>query len=339
MTAAGKLAHTVADLGVAPLVTAMGGAVEAPARAATYGLTCAGDGAVPSLIAMLAGPAASVPPGSASSSALPERPLYRKDKLAFALGRAAGTAESLGAAVEALAEAVLDARADTAMLTSHMTAADIEEATAYAISGGRGYGGDCYAGRVVPDQRSDDARCLMMEAARSLGMLGSKACQLEMTSLAVRIVGLLTPLANEEDKGALLASRHSGTDLVPSNAGLALLNMASTPDCPAALLSSDRAGTEVTLPTFARLQKEAAPKPADGTSKGASQQGKPVLPTAHTGGKTREYLQLAVGRLQWLVEAGKAGAAHTAVLVELEESGMVVAWGVVQGATLLPPAV
>ena len=95
----------------------------------------------------------------------------------------------------------------------------------------------------------------------------------------------------------------------------------------------------MTLPTFARLQKEAAPKPADGTSKGASQQGKPVLPTAHTGGKTREYLQLAVGRLQWLVEAGKAGAAHTAVLVELEESGMVAAWGVVQGATLLPPAV
>ena len=36
-----------------------------------------------------------------------------------------------------------------------------------------------------------------------------------------------------------------------------MLNMASTADCPAALLSSDREGLEVTLPTFARLQREA----------------------------------------------------------------------------------
>ena len=47
-----------------------------------------------------------------------------------------------------------------------------------------------------------------MEAGRSLGLLGSKACKLELPALAVRICELLAPLANEEDKGALLPSRH-----------------------------------------------------------------------------------------------------------------------------------
>ena len=37
---------------------------------------------------------------------------------------------------------------------------------------------------------------------------GSKACRLKMSTLAVQIVRLLTPLANEADKGALLPSRH-----------------------------------------------------------------------------------------------------------------------------------
>jgi hypothetical protein len=154
MTAGGKLAHTVDDLGIAALVTAMEGGAEAPARAATYGLACAGDAAVAPLVTLLAGPAPPVPAGSASSSASPDRPLYRKDKIAYALGRAASTAESLSLAVEALAAACKDAVADTLLLTQHMSAAEVEEATAYAMSGGRGYGGDCYAGRVVPDQRS-----------------------------------------------------------------------------------------------------------------------------------------------------------------------------------------
>lgn len=105
------------------------------------------------------------------------------------------------------------------------------------MSGNRGYGGDCYAGRVIPDQRCDDARGLLMESARSLGLLGeqhsqyslraqthtlllswqsqmigcvtgSKACRLQMSTVAVRIARLLTPLVNEQDKGALLPSRH-----------------------------------------------------------------------------------------------------------------------------------
>ena len=53
-----------------------------------------------------------------------------------------------------------------------MSPVEIEEAARYAMSGGRGYGGDCYAGKVIPDQRSDDARGLLMESARSLGILG-----------------------------------------------------------------------------------------------------------------------------------------------------------------------
>ena len=116
--------------------------------------------------------------------------------------------ESLGAAVEALAAACKDAVADITLLTQHMSAIEVQEATEYAMSGGRGYGGDCYAGRIVPDQRSDDARGLLMEAGRSLGLIGSKACRLELAALAVCIVDLLAPLANEEDKGALLPSRH-----------------------------------------------------------------------------------------------------------------------------------
>ena len=74
--------------------------------------------------------------------------------------------------------------------------------------------------------------------------------------------------------------------------------MVSTPDCPAALLSSDRKGLEATLPTFARLRREAD---VIGTGGDASQfnkkepklvdnDGKPLLPSALTAGKTREYL-------------------------------------------------
>ena len=66
------------------------------------------------------------------------------------------------------------------MLTQHMSPVEVEEAARYAMSGGRGYGGDCYAGRVIPDQRADDARGLLMESARSLGILGE---QIERLSL------------------------------------------------------------------------------------------------------------------------------------------------------------
>ena len=82
-----------------------------------------------------------------------------------------------------------------------------------------------------------------------------------------------------------------------SNAALAILNMVSTADCPAALLSSDREGLDVTLPTFARLQRETD---VVGTGGDTSQfntkdpklvgiDGKPLLPSAMTAGKTREY--------------------------------------------------
>jgi hypothetical protein len=68
MAAAGQLAHTVADLGVGPLVAEMRRPAEGPARAATYGLACGGDGAVPQLGTLLSGRAPEVPAGSASSS-------------------------------------------------------------------------------------------------------------------------------------------------------------------------------------------------------------------------------------------------------------------------------
>lgn len=115
--------------------------------------------------------------------------------------------------------------------------------------------------------------------------------------------------------------------------------MCSTADCPAALLSSDRRSfsgwrlrsmlqscipmaallsdlirrsTEHTLPTFARLQREARVLGGANNAKEPSLHtggGKPLLPTALTGGKTREYLQLAVSRLQYLVEVDKASGA------------------------------
>lgn len=56
VTAAGALAHTVGDLGVAPLVAAARGEAESVHRAACYGLAAAGDGAVSSIITMLAEP-------------------------------------------------------------------------------------------------------------------------------------------------------------------------------------------------------------------------------------------------------------------------------------------
>jgi hypothetical protein len=105
MTAAGQLAHTSGCHGIEPLVSEMRRAMEAPARAATYGLAAAGDAAVPPLIALLEGTAAPVPSGSASSSISTDRPLYRKDKIAYALGRAATTADSITNAVDALAAA------------------------------------------------------------------------------------------------------------------------------------------------------------------------------------------------------------------------------------------
>ena len=79
-----------------------------------------------------------------------------------------------------------------------------------------------------------------------------------------------------------------------------MLNMVSTADCPAALLSSAREGLEVTLPTFARLQREADVFGTGGDStqynkkepKLVDTDGKPVLPSAMTAGKTREYVPL-----------------------------------------------
>jgi hypothetical protein len=130
---------------------------------------------------------------------------------------------------------------------------------------------------------------------------------------------------------------------VQSNAALGLLNMVSTTECPAALLSSDRLGLKQTLPAFARLQREhdtartggdprqlnaKEPKLAGGKSK-------PTLPTAMTAGKTREYMQLAVSRLRWLVDEAKVGATHAAILKHLEDSGRAATWGVGSATTLL----
>jgi hypothetical protein len=53
VTAAGALAHTNNDLGLAPLVAAAQGEAESVHRAACYGLAAAGDGATSSIIAML----------------------------------------------------------------------------------------------------------------------------------------------------------------------------------------------------------------------------------------------------------------------------------------------
>lgn len=125
---------------------------------------------------------------------------------------------NLSAAVEALGAACDDAVADIAKQVADMSQTDCDTAIAYALGGGRGYGGDIYGGRAVADQRSDDARSVLMESARSLGILGAKAVALSETVLCVRIVGLLAPLLSEEDRGAMLASRYSGTDLVCSNA-------------------------------------------------------------------------------------------------------------------------
>ena len=94
------------------------------------------------------------------------------------------------------------------------------------------------------------------------------------------------------------AQSQSNIDLVQSNAALAMLNMVSTADCPAALLSSPREGLEITLPTFARLQQEAD---VVGTGEDLSQynkkepklvenDGASLLPSATTAGKTREYV-------------------------------------------------
>ena len=83
-----------------------------------------------------------------------------------------------------------------------------------------------------------------------------------------------------------------------SNAALAMPNMVSTADCPAALLSSDREGLEITLPTFARLQREADVVGTGGDSsqfnkkepKLVDHDNKRLLPSAMTAGKTREYV-------------------------------------------------
>ncbi len=71
-----------------------------------------------------------------------------------------------------------------------------------------------------------------------------------------------------------------------------MLNMVSTADCPAALLSSAREGLEVTLPTFARLQREGDVVGNHKYPKLMDSDGKPLLPSAMTAGKTREYVNL-----------------------------------------------
>jgi hypothetical protein len=159
-----------------------------------------------------------------------------------------------------------------------------------------------------------------------------------MAPLALRIVELLLPLMNEQDVGALLPSRHSNIDLVTSNAALGFLNMVSTADCPAALLCAGRLGRgrasrlELSLPAFARLEGE------PGEVVGSTINSTGLLPTALNGGKTRECAQLAVGRLRWMLDAGKANSAHAAILADLEARGMLGAWGGQEG-TILQPAV
>jgi hypothetical protein len=69
------------------------------------------------------------------------RPCYRKEKLAFALGRAPSSSSNLSVAVDALSEACHAAAEDILQLVAGMSRADCEAATAYALGGGRGYGG------------------------------------------------------------------------------------------------------------------------------------------------------------------------------------------------------
>jgi hypothetical protein len=185
-----------------PLVrNAAATAPEGRHRAAVYGLAAAGDAAVPPLVRLLEEP-----------SPLPGRPLFRREKLVHALGRAATTPASLAAAMGALAAAAADAHADLAACVAEVPAAEHAERKAKAKRGNRGYDTDVFNCLLPPDRRADEGRGALAEAARAAGLLASQA----MVAEAARGMGAAEAAAICRDAVGLLVPRPPSEPRTPN---------------------------------------------------------------------------------------------------------------------------
>jgi|EP01047_Picozoa_sp_COSAG01_P053691 hypothetical protein len=280
-------------------------------RAATYGLaSAAGDRAVPALCAALR---------AASPDA--ERPLYRKEKMAHALGHAAGP-PSLGAAMASLAAATASAWSEIDTIVGMVPTEERAELIATSKRGLRGYDGQVFFTIVPQHHRCSDARSLLAESAQASGLLASRAMTAEAAGhlsatesaqICRSAVLLIRELLVRPDEGSMLPSRFP-LNMLENNAVEAMMQMCSSPVCPPAILPPDR---PMDLPPNFTSIKANHPY-------AAAAEGPPRAPREQLGrqvvvGPTRNpRLRLAFARLAWLgkKEALRGPTGQAAVLDE-----------------------
>ena len=71
------------------------------------------------------------------------------------------------------------ARARLSQLLAALSVEERAEMRRAALNGNRGYDGLVYSGEVMPHAEADDARSVLAEGARSLGLLAARAIAME----------------------------------------------------------------------------------------------------------------------------------------------------------------
>lgn len=255
-------------------------------RAAIYGLTAAGDMAVPTLVAAL----------EARGSSHSNRPLYRKEKLVHAIGHAAG-ASTLAMAMSAMSKAAAHAWKEIRQIVNTLSANEIAKLEEASVRGLRGYDGKVFHSIIPEDHPSNDARGLLAEVAQACGLVGSRAMRLESSgelsdiesaTICQSAVQILREMIVRTDPGAALPSRFP-LDLLERNAVEGLMQLCSSPRCAPAVIPAGR-------PTELREVYATVPERKQ-ASKSPLQLGAQVSVPA---GSTNPYLRIALGRLGWL---------------------------------------
>jgi hypothetical protein len=292
-------------------------------RAAIYGLTAAGDLAIPPLVAAL----------KARESSPTDRPLYRKEKIVHAIGHAAGST-TITAAMTAIHQAAAQAWEEIYKSVDRLSADEIAELTEASVRGLRGYDGKVFHSLIPEDHPCNDARALLAEVAQASGLVGARAMSLEMSgelsgiesaAICRNAVKVLRELVVRGDPGAILPSRFP-LDLLERNAVEGLMQLCSSPKCPAAILPPGR-------PTDLRDCYATVTEREQPTGH-AKQLGAQV--SVPSGAINNPYLRLALSRLGWLARTDQLRGPRGQGAV-LEECGKDTAWKAMF-TEMLPPA-
>ena len=205
-------------LALAALAEGMVHPTERVRRAATWGIGAAGDGAVPTLLELLAA-------APAEASAL--SPLSQQEvttNAACALGEAAETATA--AIVDRLEQVALRTKTELDQQVAALPAERRAELESAHDRGPRGWDGLVYALAEEIPPVPHELRKTLAAVPQALGYVGQKAMtgQCDAPAVATRILRLLQGFQEYEDAAKIFPTHLSG-DIAKAKAGRALLSM------------------------------------------------------------------------------------------------------------------